>query len=503
MTSSTTPADVIPQEGTLKKGAIKLPGVLMQSVTSIAPAIAGMFTVPFIVLNAGIAAPLAYLGAFVIALFLGYVLSQFSRHLSSTGSYYTFVSRSLGGRWGFLVAWVYLLFYPVVIAQVGSFMGSTLQSALKAEYGITFQWWWFMIFLILFVGYTGWRGVELSVNLLIVLGVIEALIVVALAINGFASPGPGGVNFGWLTFHNAHGLFLGVVFAIFAITGWDAAAPLAEESQDPKRTVPRAVMGSILIMGVFLVLVSWGQTSGWGTNLLTGGAPAAKTFTGASQLPAFILGQRYWGGAWWIVLFALFNSAIAVSIACTNASTRFLYGMARAKALPAWLLKIDPKRQTPVNAVFLQTGINVLLGLILPIFIGVANVYNVTGTWFTFALAFVYIVANVGLYLFYKREHPDDFSVLKHIVIPAIGTLALLVVVYYSVNPLPAWPVGIAPFIVLAWLAIGVVVVFTVYRGNRANDLRLAGVAMGEAVEHAIEERLVAPGQLPPPGGER
>ena len=155
MTQSTTSADVTPQEGRLKKGVINLPGVLMQSVTSIAPAIAGMFTVPFIVLNAGIAAPLAYLGAFVIALFLGYVLAQFSKHLSSTGSYYTFVSRSLGGRWGFLVAWVYLLFYPVVIAQVGSFMGSTLQSALKAEYNITFQWWWFMIFLILFVGYTG------------------------------------------------------------------------------------------------------------------------------------------------------------------------------------------------------------------------------------------------------------------------------------------------------------------------------------------------------------
>jgi hypothetical protein len=84
-----------------------------------------------------------------------------------------------------------------------------------------------------------------------------------------------------------------------------------------------------------------------------------------------------------------------------------------------------------------------------------------------------------------------------------IGTIALLVVVYYSVNPLPAWPVALAPFIVLAWLAIGVVVVFAVYRGNRAGDLKLAGVAMGEAVEHAIEERLVAPGQLPSPEGER
>jgi len=143
---------------------VSLPGVLMQSVTSIAPAIAGLFTVPFIVANAGVGAPLACLGAFIIALLLGYVLAQFSRHLSSTGSYYTFVSRSLGERAGFLVAWVYLLFYPVVIAQVGSFMGSTVQSTLKAGYNITFEWWWFMIFLIVLVAWTAWRGVELSVN---------------------------------------------------------------------------------------------------------------------------------------------------------------------------------------------------------------------------------------------------------------------------------------------------------------------------------------------------
>ena len=319
----------------------------MQSVTAIAPAIAGMFTMPFIVLNAGVAAPMAFVGAFVIALLVGYVLAQFARHLSSTGSYYTFVSRSLGGRAGFLVAWVYLLFYPVVIAQVGSFMGSTLQSTLKAEYNITFEWWWFMVFLIVFVAYTAWRGIELSVKLLIALGLIEGLIVLVLGC-GACHPAPGGNNLSWVPTRfkggNLHGLFLGVVFAIFAITGWDGAAPLAEESRDPKRTVPRAVMGSILIMGVFLIVVSWGQTSGWGTSHLA-------SFAGSSQLPAFVLGQRYWGDAWVIILFALFNSAIAVSIACMNASTRFLYGMSRARALPRGLTKLHPVHGTPTNAI--------------------------------------------------------------------------------------------------------------------------------------------------------
>jgi amino acid transporter len=489
-----------PPGSRLKAGVVSLPGVLMQSVTSIAPAIAGLFTVPFIVANAGVGAPLAYLGAFIIALLLGYVLAQFSRHLSSTGSYYTFVSRSLGGRAGFLVAWVYLLFYPVVIAQVGSFMGSTLQSTLKAEYGITFEWWWFMIFLIALVAWTAWRGVELSVKLIIWLGIIEGVIVLALGVWGLANPGPGGLNLHWLTAagHSGqlHGLFLGVVFAIFAITGWDAAAPLAEESLDPKRNIPRAVIGSIVILGIFLVVVSWGQITGWGTSRL-------GSFASSPVLPSFVLGKKYWGDGWLVVLFALFNSAIAVSIACTNASTRFLYGMARAKALPTSLTKIHSRFKTPTNAILVQTGINILLGLVLPLAIGVANVYNVTGTWFTFALAFVYVVSNIGLFVFYRREHRDEFSWAKHLLIPAIGIVALAVVVYYSVNPLPAWPVSLAPFIVLGWLVVGGIVVTVVYRGNRAGNLALAGAAMGESVEDAIVERYSVDHPVPPPDAVR
>jgi amino acid transporter len=489
-----------PPGGNLKTGVLRLPGVLMQSVTGIAPAIAGLFTVQFIVINAGVTAPLAYFGAFIIALMLGYVLAQFAKHLSSTGSYYTFVSRSLGGRAGFLVAWVYLLFYPVVGAQAGTFLGYNLQTILKAEYGWNVQWWWFMIFLVVLMAVTAWRGVELSVNLLIGFGIVEAVIVLILAVWGFASPGAGGVNLNWLVPSHApnfHGLFLGVVFAIFAITGWDAAAPLAEESREPKKTIPRAVLGSILIMGVFLVLVSWGQITGWGTDHI-------GSFSSSGVLPAIVLSKHYWGGGWWLlILFATLNSVIAVSIACTNAAVRFLYGMSRGGALPVALQKIHPRFKTPSNAIILQTGINVALGLVLPLLIGVANVYNVTGTWFTFALAFVYVMANIGLCVFYRRQHPDEFSWFKHLVIPGIGSVALIVVCYYSVVPLPAWPVSLAPFIVLGWLIVGAVTMAIIYRGPRARNLAMAGVAMGEATEQATEERFLAHGQLPPPDTER
>ncbi|HEY5058889.1 MAG TPA: APC family permease [Gaiellaceae bacterium] len=470
-------------ETQLKAGAIGLPGVLMQGVTSIAPAIAGMFTIPFIVSNAGITAPLAYLGAFVIALMLGYVLAEYSKYMTSAGTYYTFVSKSLGARAGFLVAWVYLLFYPVVVAQVGSFMGSTLQSTLKDEYGWTFKWWWFMIILIVLVGVTAYRGIEISTGVVVVLGIIETLIVLALAISGFADPGKGGVNLHWLNPGNApsgHALFLGIVFAIFAISGWDAAAPIAEESEDPKKTLPRGVMGSIIILGVFLVFVSWGQTAGWGTNDMKG-------FAGSSELPAFVLGHKFWGGAWVIVLIALLNSAVAVAIATTNAATRFIYGMARSGVLPRQLTSVHPKYKTPTGAIAFQTIVNIGLGLVLPIAVGVANVYNITGTWFTFALAPVYVAANIGLFVYVRKNHPNDFNWFKHAFVPLVGSIALGFVVYYSLSPLPPWPIKLAPLVVVLWFAAGAVMLVAMIASGKESLLARAGEAATDRTETQAE----------------
>jgi amino acid transporter len=464
----------------LKPGALGLGGVLMQSVTSIAPAIAGMFTIPFITSNAGIAAPLAYFGAFVIALMLGRVLTLYVRHLTSAGSYHTFVTRSLGAKPGFLVAWVYFLFYPVVIAQVGSFMGDTLEGTLKSEYGWNwFHWWYFMVFLIVFVGWTAFRGIELSTKVLVTLGLFETAVVVALAICGFADPGPGGVSLSVFNPGNApsgHGLFLGVVFAIFAITGWDAAAPIAEESKDPKRNVTRGVIGSILLLGAFLVFVSWGQLSGWGTDHL-------DKFTSSSELPAFVLGHKYWHGLWIIVLLALFNSAIAVSIACMNASTRIFFSMGRAGVLPRGLAVLHPKYRTPTNAIWLQTAVNVVLGLGLAIAIGQANVYNVTGTMFTFALIPVYIVANIGIYRYYRSEWPQEFSVFSMIIIPVVSSIALILVGWYSLNPLPAYPVSLAAPIVAGWLVVGAIVLVVMLNRGRSDWLDQAGTAVSEVEE--------------------
>ncbi|MGH8163674.1 MAG: APC family permease, partial [Rhodanobacteraceae bacterium] len=295
-----------------------------------------------------------------------------------------------------------------------------------------------------------------------------------------ASPGAGGVNLDWLNPGNSptgHGFFLAIVFAIFAIGGWDAAAPIGEESRNPRRNVPRGVIGSILILGAFLVFASWGQLSGWGTL-------HADKLAASPELPAFVLGHKYWGGAWIILLIALLNSSLAVSIAVTNASVRIFYAMARSGVLPRQMSVVHPKHKTPVNAIIFQTAVNLVLGVGLAFAVGQNNVYNVTGLMATFALAPVLIVANVGMTVFYWRDHRQDFNVLKHVLVPIVSSAALVLVVYYSLNPAPAYPASLAAPITIGWLVLGLGVLFTMLRLGKRAWLVHAGAAVAEEPLH-------------------
>src|SRR5438067_2844932 len=90
----------------LKHGALGLVGATMQAITHIAPAIAALFFTQFVVSLAGVTAPLAYLIGVVVVLMLGSTLVQLSKHLPSAGGYYTYVSRALHPRAGFLTSWM-------------------------------------------------------------------------------------------------------------------------------------------------------------------------------------------------------------------------------------------------------------------------------------------------------------------------------------------------------------------------------------------------------------
>jgi amino acid transporter len=467
----------------LHAGAIRLPGVLMQGLTHMAPATGLLFTIQFTTSQAGIVAPLAYLAAFPIVLVLGVCLMQMARHMPSAGGYYTYISRTVDPRIGFLAAWLYFLYDPMLGGFILAYIGSVLEQALKAAYGVTFPWWLFLFLAGSFVGFVTYRGIKASAKWMVFLGAAGVAIAMVLSLWGFLQPGAGGINFAAFDPANAasrSGLYLAVVFSIFAFNGWESVTPLAEETENPRQNLPRAILISILVMAVFLVLCSWGLLVGWGTDKLPG-------FVNSQENPTFVLARKYWGGAWVIVLLALLNSVIAAAIAGNTAATRVWFAMARSGSLPRVFARIHPEYKTPVNGVKLQILLTFAVGWGLGWWIGPEKEFEFMGTLLTFALILTFSAANLGVFLYYFRERRDEFHTVLHAVFPLLGTVALFFVAFNSLRPMPPPPIRYTPWVLAIWLALGLLVLLVMKFAGKENWLIKAGRIAQERVETAEE----------------
>jgi amino acid transporter len=412
----------------LRENAVGIPGILMQGIATIAPSFAILASFVFIVSWAGISTPWAFLFGGVLLGMQALNASQLAKVFPSAGGWYTWISRAFHPRAGFFAGVLFSIWLPPVGVLTLSYLSYTvLQPGIKAEYGVNVPWWIWVIAGLALVIYFSYQGIALSEKALIITGSIEILIMVALAVTGLASPGKGGFSAAPLNpgnFHLAGNLFLGVVFSIFAFSGWESTGPLAEESKNPKRNVPIGLVGSVAVLMCYFVFVTWGYLVGIGVDRV-GTIPTAVAF------PVATLAQRVWGGAWVLLLFALLNSAIAVSIACFNGGTRTWYGMGRSGVLPTALGKVNPRHKTPINAIHVQVGMQ-LVGFICVLIFGVTNVFLSWANAITIGLVLMYILANIGVVKYYLTEGRAQFNPVLHVIVPLIASAAGVVVVWKS-----------------------------------------------------------------------
>ena len=460
----------------LRAGTIGLPGILMQGVATIAPSFAILASFVFAVSLAGIVTPWAYLLAGLVLLLMAITSSQLAKELPSAGGWYTWIARALSPRAGFFAGWVFSIWLPPVATMSSGFLAKTvLEPEIKAQYGVTIPWWLWVVAIVGSVTVLTYRGIAISERVLLITGALEVVIMVALAVWGLADPGPGGFSAEPLNpghFGDAPDLFLAVVFSIFAFSGWEATAPLAEESKSPRRYVVLGMIGSVIILAVYFLFVTWGYLVGIGVDRVAA-IPKASAF------PVFTLATRVWGDAWVILLFALLNSAVAVSIACFNGGTRTWYGMGRTGVLPKALAEVSPTRKTPDNAIALEAGVCALAFLLMIVF-GVEDVFFTWALTITLGLILMYILANAGVIRYYLTVERAQFNPLLHVVLPVVASVAVGYVGYRSVVPLPPAPAKYAPLILLGWLAVGAAqLVWQDARGNR-EWLAKAQLAMEE-----------------------
>jgi amino acid transporter len=412
----------------LRENAVGLPGILMQGIATIGPSFAILASFVFIVGFAGLVTPWAFLFGGILLGLQALSAAQLAKVFPSAGGWYTWIARAFHPRAGFFAGVLFSIWLPPVATLTMSYLAKTvLEPSIKAEYGVDIPWWIWVVAGVALVIFFAYQGIAISEKALIVTGLIEIVIMVALAFTGLASPGPGGFSFAPLNpahFGLAGNLFLGVVFSIFAFSGWESTGPLAEESRNPKRNVPIGLVGSVAVLTVYFVFVTWGYLVGIGVSKV-GSIPTATAF------PVATMAQRVWGGAWVLLLFALLNSAIALSIACFNGGTRTWYAMGRSGVLPKMVGKVNPVRKTPVNAINLQIGVQVLAFVCVLIW-GVENVFFSWANAITIGLVFMYVLCNIGVVKYYLTEGRGQFNPILHIVVPVVASAAGIVVVWKS-----------------------------------------------------------------------
>jgi amino acid transporter len=412
----------------LRENAVGLPGMLMQGIATIGPSFAILASFVFIVSFAGLVTPWAYLFGGILLGLQALSAAQLAKVFPSAGGWYTWIARAFHPRAGFFAGVLFSIWLPPVATLTMAFLAKTvLEPSIKAEYGVDVPWWIWVVAGVALVVFFAYQGISISEKALIITGLIEIVIMVALAFTGLASPGPGGFSFGPLNpgnFGLAGNLFLGVVFSIFAFSGWESTGPLAEESKNPKRNVPIGLVGSVVILTIYFVFVTWGYLVGIGVSKV-GSIPTASAF------PVATMAQRVWGGAWVLLLFALLNSAIALSIACFNGGTRTWYAMGRSGVLPKMVGKVNPVRKTPVNAISLQVGVQVLAFACVLIW-GAEDVFFSWANAITIGLVLMYVLCNIGVVRYYLTEGRGQFNPLLHIVVPVVASAAGIVVVWKS-----------------------------------------------------------------------
>src|SRR5690242_19982150 len=420
----------------LRRDAIGLREVLFQSITDMAPAAAIAASIPAGAGLAGGSLPLAVVFALVACLLCAWCIGLLAREMPASGSLATYAARGLHPSVGFLVAWGYVLVGWVIRELVLQQIGCSTASAINSEfhgYPANLWWPWSLAGAVIVLA-AGYFGVRASARLGTILGISEIAVFLVLAVFFVVHAGGHNTAQVFTTHYSSSGLtgvIGGSVFTLLAFGGFEGAAPLAEETRDPRRTIRRAVLLATLLIGLLYVFTTYAADVAYGPGHFADFA----SFTGKASWEG--LARDLYGLFWFFVFLAIVNSTIANANAGVNVSSRTAYAMGRIRAFPAFLAHIDTRHRSPIYSILTAFVITIAIMLGLGLHYTPPVAFAMTGTGIVILLVAVYILMNVACIGYFARRG-TGFNVLSHLIIPLLGVIAFV----------PAWlsAVGIPAF---------------------------------------------------------
>src|ERR1700728_1905138 len=345
----------------LNRGALGLVDIAASTMANIGPAYSFFFSFGLIVVTAGIAAPLTIIAAAIAVGLLGNTLAQFSRVQPSTGGFISFVGKTFGGTSAVTTALLCGVGYIIAISSVIAVVGGFLSILLNYYFGWNVPWGIFSLILTAGAVLMMIRGVAVSTKLAGLFFGFEMLVLIVVSVAAIIKHGG---HLSGVPFEPSHltngfsGLAAGFPLAVYLFIGWENSAALAEETNNPRRNVPRAVFMSIAIMVASYLLFAFATVTGFGYNGAKLAAAPIPFITVSGNIGPAFAAFAYVAGM---------TSTLGVLIAAANSQSRLIFNAGREGLLPRWLGRVHPTRRTPMNAIYafvaLAGGIILIWGL--------------------------------------------------------------------------------------------------------------------------------------------
>ncbi len=428
-------------------------GVLMPGLAQIAPAFNLFFTTGLMASLAGASVPLVFLISMVGMVATGLSLAAFSSIHPSAGSFITYITRAIGPRTATAVGVIALVGYMIAFGGIYIFVGSYIVENVLGNPtfpGIT------TIVTVLYgivVTVPVIIGLQFGIRATMVLYLFEVVLLVVLFVVVLARGGAQGLSaqpFTWPHGSGASNVFVAFSLAVLAFGGFEASAPLAEETQDPRRNVPIAVVGSVLISGLIYVVGSYALVTAFGVGHIAAFSADPNPFhTAARSFVPFLAPVITW----------VFLSSVTSSYVAANTQTsRVIFAGARGGLWPRGLAAISPRFRTPWAAAVAFVVPSLLIGVVSTAFTDPGTASGFLGTLGILGVVVMYVVANVALIAeFVKlRRAGIHKNPILWVVSPVIGVAVLAIPIWGDLRPGQAAPFNALPWLAIALVALGV-----------------------------------------------
>ena len=380
--------------------------------------------------------PLAYIIGMVAMLFTALSYGSMARAFPVADSVYSYAQRGLNPHVGFIAGWLmlldYLLIPPLLYVYAAMALNHLYPDIPKVGFILAF---------LVSATFVNLRGITFTARMNIIF-LLAQLVVLGIFLFYAWNALHGGAGNGQMTLAPLYSpehfnfalLMQAVSIAVLSFLGFDAISTLAEEIKgDPGRSIGKAALVTLLVMGAIFVVQTW-----IATDLAAGmGFKSADTaFYEIAELAA---------GSWLATLTAVATAlawGVAVAITSQAAVSRLLFGMARDGKLPKVLAKVHPKHNTPYMSIYL---VAVLSLLICYLFI---NAVDTLTSLVNFGALSGFMLLHITVINHYWRRQRSG-QLIRHLICPLIG-FGIVAAIMYNMG-VDAQKLG------LVWIAAGLV----------------------------------------------